>query len=282
LLDPKKKSVNTEHETMVGGSMSTGQTLARSDIDEVCREYDGVHLIISPPRTSSTALARVFLEHRSVGAYCHEPFDRHYHHREGLESVFHSLSDPLRKGSGRRLVIKEMTFQLGKHLRELRWITGYPIVFLIRDPRLSIASRMAKRVEGGQDAEFKAIESGWDDLSEQVSFCDMAEVPYIILDSTDLRNDPQSTLSRLLPRFELEFRPEMLNWTPLNVERFGRLSGTQDHWYRRVLESKALEPAVEKVPDLESFSDAMRDQVERALELYLALRRNPHFLDLSS
>ncbi len=55
------------------------QTLDRLEVERIGRKYDGVYLIISPPRSSSTALARVFIEHQAIGAYCHEPFDRLYH-----------------------------------------------------------------------------------------------------------------------------------------------------------------------------------------------------------
>lgn len=255
--------------------------LESNPLESVCSRYEEIYLIVSPPRCSSTALARVFLEHPAIGAYCHEPFDRLYYGHEGAESVISSLNRPLQVSDERRLVIKEMSFQIGKHFGEFRRLTNSPIVFLLRDPRLSIASRMSKRTEGGQNPEFHSEESGWQSLAEQVSCCREIGVPYLVVDSSDIRNYPDSVLEGLFAKLGLEYNSRLLDWAPLNVERFGGLDGAQDHWYRRVIESCKLEPANENVPDIKSFPFVMRQVVEDAFQIYETLRRDAHFVAAS-
>ena len=82
-------------------------------VDDVLQQYDEIYAIISPPRCSSTALARAFWKEQSIGFYSHEPFEKTFHHQVGVEHAYdfirnaQSISE---KGNG--LIIKEMAFQV--------------------------------------------------------------------------------------------------------------------------------------------------------------------------
>ena len=54
--------------------------------------------------------------------------------------------------SSNSLVIKEMPYQVGDNFPLLVSLTRKPVVFLTRDPRLNIASRMAKKEGKPRDA----------------------------------------------------------------------------------------------------------------------------------
>lgn len=62
---------------------------------EILDRHGSVYAIVSPPRCSSTAFARVFWEQPSVGFYCHEPFEVTYYLQQDLDQVVERLSSPL-------------------------------------------------------------------------------------------------------------------------------------------------------------------------------------------
>jgi Sulfotransferase domain len=274
-------------------------------------KHKDVYVILGPPRCSSTAFARVFWEHPSIGFYSHEPFDVLYHRHLGLSGVSKAMERPLYleglKNIGylrkelafplgldfrlvlsiakqpritSSLVIKEMTFQVGSNFRFLASTTKNPIIFVIRDPRLSIASRMRKRAEGGDNPIFPLVESGWDDLKSQFALCKQANLAYIIVDSTDFRNHSQIIFKKTFKRLGLSFSKKMLSWRSKVEIGLGQLGGDQYHWYERVLKSTGLQPACETIPKIADFPQAggFRDHVENCLQVYDALRKDANMV----
>ncbi len=252
---------------------------ARYSLSEVMRRYSRTYTIVSPPRCSSTALARVLWEHPDVGFYCHEPFEVRYYLNQGLAEVGRKLIDtldlkPLKRhrggADGRALVIKEMPYQVGRHFPLLAALSARPLIFLMRDPRLSIASRMAMRREVGNEPTFPRIESGWELWAEQIRWCRAHGIDHLLVDSTDYRNRPLDVLPQLFDRLGLEFKPEMLKWRACPDAQIDNLGGDHAHLYRRVLDSKSLNPADETIPPLNDFpaTDGWRDHVARCLAIY--------------
>ena len=241
-----------------------------------------IYAIVSPPRCSSTAFARVFWEHPSVRFYRHEPFEVTYYEGRGLEAVVDKLEAPLDLNTlkatrgdehARALVIKEMPYQVGERFPLLAALATKPLVFLMRDPRLNIASRMAKKREVGDNPVFPSIESGWELLREQIEWCRAGSVPHVIVDSTDFRNQPLEVFPRLFERFGLEFSPAMLDWQPCPELELDNLGGRHRHLYGAVLESAGIKPDEMPIPPLESFpeDDGWRDHVVHCLEIYREL-----------
>lgn len=249
-------------------------------------KYSQIYLIVSPPRCSSTALARVFWEQPSICYYAHEPFEVVYYENENLDAVLHKIHNPLDLSSIKAnpaasqdensLVIKEMPYQVGSHFPLLASVVAHPIIFLIRDPRLNIRSRMEKKVQGGDSPAYPFIESGWDLLYEQIRWCRQENVPHIILDATEFRNFPKKVFSQLFARFELPFATSMLKWKPCENVKIDNLNGRHHHLYRRILRSNGLIPAVEPVPDLTAFPDknGFRDHVRHCMKIYRRLRND--------
>ncbi len=233
------------------------------------QRYRDVFLIISPPRCSSTAFARVFWEQPSVRCYVHEPFDRIYHRREALDQVSSAFDRPLEiRDSGDSLVVKEMTFQVGKHFPVLLELTRKPIVFLIRDPRLSTWSRMKMRRRDGQDAVFPERESGWRDIERQILECRANDARYLVADSTAFRNRPGDLFPRLFESLDLPYRSEMLRWTSRQSLQLGYLGGEQGAWYRRVLSSTGLEPENKKPHSIDEFPPGFQPHLRECLDIY--------------
>jgi hypothetical protein len=257
--------------------------------DALRQKYPQIFTIVSPPRCSSTALARIFWEHPQIRYYAHEPFESMYFLDQDLDGAFDKLMDsmdlkPLKKdpdscdGSG--LVIKVMPYQVGENFELLAGFTTAPLVFLIRDPRINIASRMKKKLEVGDNPLFPSIETGWELLEKQITFCDTAGIPYFVVDSKDFRGHPKSVLRELFTRMHLSFSEEMLVWQPQPSIDIDNLDGTHTHLYEQVLQSGKLIPDDTPIPPIEFFpeEDEFRQHVIECLGIYQKLREHAHLV----
>jgi Sulfotransferase domain len=258
-----------------------------AELELVASAYDDVVLVLAPPRTASTALARVFWGHDAVAFYAHEPFDRSFHQGAPLATAATAMLEPLdlrrvlgapTRGIG--LLVKEMTFQVGNAAGTLVELATHPVVFLLRDPRLAIWSRMRMLGGGSEPVPFPPAETGWTALQEQVRHCRLNRIDYVLLDASDMRRAPDTVLGALFARLGFAFSPALLSWPAVDVNRLGGLGDAQRHWYRRILESSGIEPPVEPIPPLERFPEehGLRAHVEWALDVYEELRRDPCFL----
>jgi len=246
----------------------------------VLERHGEVLAIVAPPRTASTALARILWNHPEVGFYSHEPFEPTWYRDASIEVAAELLNAPAPvgelggRGMGRALVVKEMTFQVGDAFPVLAELATRPIVFLIRDPRLSIASRMEVLRRSGRPELFPLRESGWDDLGRQLDFVRAAGLPHLVVDSHDLRSSPETVVPPLLDALGLSFTSELLTWKPSTATGLSAVSGPADPFYQRVLQSGGIEPPRESPPPLESFpeTDGFRAHVAECVARYEALR----------
>lgn len=256
-------------------------------LDSAAARFDPRFVILAPPRTASTALARVLWEHPSIGHYVHEPFDRLYHRGAGVNALAAAFDAPNEvaartredRTGGRGVVVKEMTFQVGRLIEPLSRFSDAPLIFLIRDPRRSVMSRM-RQVGGGTPECFPLMETGWADLMDQIAFCTRLSRPFVVLDAGDLREWPRVVLPRLFDRLGLTWQSSVLHWTPAGETRLGRLDGDQDDWYQEVLGSRGIGREHGEPPGLCCFPEAegVRAHVGQALDCYRELRRRPEFI----
>lgn len=253
----------------------------RERLGAVRERHGEVLLIVAPPRTASTALARILWNHPDVGFYSHEPFEPTYYRDAPLADAATLLESPTAVGelggaggSGTTLVVKEMTFQVGDAFPLLAGLATRPIVFLIRDPRLSIASRMRVLERAGRPAAFPLRESGWDDLEHQLAHVRAAGVEHLIVDSTHLRAMPTRAAPLILERLGLSYAPELLTWHASSATGLSAVSGADDPFYQRVLASGGLQAPAEDVPGLDAFPEAggFRAHVMECVARYRALR----------
>ncbi len=256
------------------------------ELDGIRDAYPKIYSIVSPPRCSSTPLSRVFWEHPEVAFYSHEPFEITYFRQAPLADVAAKLRDPLdvravaskpKNPEARALVIKEMPYQVGPCFPHLVALSSPPIVFLLRNPRISIASRMDKKREVGDSPIFPLIETGWQLVREQVAYCDQHEIPYVIVRADDFRNRPLEVLPQLFERLGLDFSPDMVSWQSRGDLEIDNLGGDHTHLYTRVLLSSGLDPEIDGLPAMERFpiEGGFREHVEEALEIYEELSSSP-------
>ncbi len=248
--------------------------------------HEHIYVIVSPPRCSSTAFARVFWEQPSVRYYYHEPFETTYYSGEGLPQVIAKLDAPLdlttikhyaADTSAHALVIKEMPYQVGDNFPLLAALATRPLVFLMRDPRLQIASRRAKKIEGGASPVYPFIESGWGLLKKQIAYCREYGIDFLLVDSTDFRGRPSVIFPQVMERLGLPWSDECLDWNACEDVELDNLGGAHRHLYGEVLASTGLKPDLSMVPTLDFFpeEDGVREHVNHTLEIYRRLRQAP-------
>ena len=246
-------------------------------------------MIVSPPRCGSTVLARSLWQHGAFRWYLHEPLDWTYHGADGagamppelgggrlLDRALFSTARPAGLGA----VIKEMTFQAGDSVAAFTAAT-VPVVFLVRDPRLAVLSRMRRRERDGDNPAFPGKEAGWKDLRSAVGYFREIGADYLIVDIADLRRNPGAALPLLCQRLGLDWDPGMLSWDSVPHLKLGNIGGAQDSWYTRVLASTTWEGPDQDPPSPSVFrSNGMLDIVLDALDIYREIRLDPLLLTL--
>lgn len=254
--------------------------------EKLKRRYGNILVIVSPPRCGSTALARFFWHQPAFRYYAHEPYETVYY-KDDSEIIVHTkLLSPIdlsveysgkTKLEGQGLIIKEMPYQVGSHFPDLVSFATYPIIFMIRDPRLNIKSRIDKKIIANQPTNFPLIETGWELIRQQIDLCDHEGHEFVIVDCTEMRNHPVDIFSELTERIGLPFEQTMLQWQRASKINLDNLGGQHSHLYKRILNSNGIKPATEPVPEISDFPEenGFRQHVKEALLIYQALKLHP-------
>ena len=209
-----------------------------------------------------------------------------YYQRQDLKRVLTNFQQPLnlqtiaKKKSAHGdngLVIKDMPYQIGDYFLQFAEMVTSPVIFLMRDPRLNIASRIAKKMETGASVDFPLIETGWQLVQEQIRLCRVFGIPHMLVDATEFRNHPEAIFPQVFERLNLSFTKDMLTWNPHPNLEIDNLGGDHSHLYKRALGSTGIQPATEFVPALEDFPErnGFRQHVAFCLAIYQNLSRLP-------
>lgn len=254
--------------------------------EDVLDEYSNIYVIVSPPRCSSTAFARVFWEQPSIRYYSHEPFETTYYLDADLDDAANRLMNPIDLDtvkkipgvtSGDSLVIKEMPYQIGDNFSLLAQLTDKPLIFLMRDPRLNISSRIAKKEEVGDSPFFPLIETGWELLADQIKQCEEEQIPHMIVNAAEFRNNPGPTFSQVFSQLDLPFSSETVTWRSNSQLELDNLEGEHTHLYDHVLQSHGMEPDNDPIPPLSWFPEknGMRAHVAKCMKIFQELKNSP-------
>lgn len=249
------------------------------------RRPEDTYVVLSPPRASSTAFTRVLWNNPMIAHYVHEPFEDAYFRSVSARRPWRELAEPIplhglgEPKLGDAVLVKEITFQADGRLPELLAATEAPVVFLIRDPRLTIRSRQIVKEKSGQDTLFPLRETGWHSIEEQVAYCADAGRPYLIVDAADFRAAPEPVFGRVHEALGLPFDERHLSWKPMpHLRLSNHRSEAVDHFFTRVLNTTGIEPPTEPIPGLDRFTteSGLRGHVAEALEIYRRLRDDPN------
>ncbi|TCO73446.1 HAD family hydrolase [Rhodovulum euryhalinum] len=137
------------------------------------------------------------------------------------------------------------------------WMADVTNVFLIRHPARVIASFAAK-YENPTLADLGIVQQA--DLFDRVA--DATGAAPIVIDSADIRADPEGMLRRLCDALGLEFTPAMLSWPAGGHPEDGIWAPV---WYGAVHRSTGFAGPEGRLPDLSASHDRL---AEAALPLY--------------
>lgn len=168
--------------------------------------------------------------------------------------------DPARVVEGLRRF--EMPHQYEKHMPHhmldgfpLDWMEEVAHVFLLRHPARVLASYLQKR-------EAPSAENlGFTQMQAIYARASVFGTP-VVIDSADIRADPERALMALCAAIGLPFDPAMLSW-PAGPKPFD--GAWASHWYDAVHRSTGFAAAEGPLP---AVPDAYRDMVGHALQTY--------------
>lgn len=138
----------------------------------------------------------------------------------------------------------------------LDWAKDCVNIHLIRHPARVIASYGAKR-----DA------MTVDDIGFAAQSALHARIGGLVIDSADIRADPEAMLRKLCDAIDLLFDPAMLSW-PAGPRADDGIWAR--HWYNAVHQSTGFAGAEGPIPQLEGYEKTLLDQ---ALPYYVSLAR---------
>lgn len=225
----------------------------------------------SGPRNLSTALMYSFANRADMSAV-DEPFYAAYLAKTGLQ---HPMRDVVLKAQSTdadlvasRLLETDCqaTHQYQKHMTQhmldgfpLDWMAEVTNVFLIRHPARVLASWAHKHTE------LSLHDIGFAQQLALYEHClSLGQTP-VILDSADVRVNPERALRALCSSIGLAWDPAMLNW-PTGPKPFDGIWA--QHWYDAVHRSTGFAGEEGNLPQL---SDDLALINEKALPLYKRL-----------
>lgn len=225
----------------------------------------------SGPRNLSTAMMYAFGNRADCDAV-DEPFYAAYLADTGLDHPMRdavlasqsidaaAVAAELAQDGPRHRYFKLMTHHMRPDFPK-GWMEGARHVFLIRHPARVVASYTAKR---------EAVTLADIGFVEQVELygyaCAIGEPP-VVIDSDDIRRDPEGMLRKLCDSIGLSFDPAMLHW-PAGPKPFD--GAWAPHWYGSVHRSTGFAGAEGPLPELEGPA---ADYAEMALRYYDGLYR---------
>lgn len=203
----------------------------------------------SCPRTISTALMRSFAQRDDV-VCVDEPFYAHYLARSGAQ---HPLREQVlaAQSSDWRAVVEQVLLgpcakpvQFVKHMAhhligevDLDFASRTRNVFLLRPPREMLPSMLRDL------GTLHLRDVGYERQRELYHRMRRAGQEPLVLDSTDLLNDPAGMLRLLCERLGLAFDPRMLSWPPGRHPAYGVWA---PFWYGNVERSTGFQPHAPK------------------------------------
>ena len=228
----------------------------------------------SGPRNLSTAMMYAFAA-RGDCAVVDEPFYAAYLARTGLDHPMRDQvlasqpTDPQAVVAGLLGTIDQPLFyqkHMTHHMIEgipRDWMAQVVNVFLIRHPARVVASYARKR-EAPTLADLGFVQQS--ELFDRIA--QAQGQPPLVIDSTEVRANPDGMMKRLCTALGVEFRPQMLRW-PAGPKPFD--GAWAPHWYGAVHRSTGFDAAEDALPEL---SADYADIAAQALPHYESLRRH--------
>lgn len=220
----------------------------------------------SGPRNLSTALMRSFAQRADCQAW-DEPFYAAYLTKTGIEHpmreeiIEDGIANPdevitacISPPTPPKTIFfqKHMTMHMTPNIN-LNWTANVTNVFLIRSPERVLASYAKKRESvAADDLGFKRQKEMFDYLRNETG------VLPLVIDSSDIRQAPETALKALCQHLEIDFEPAMLSWNSGPAKEDGIWG---KHWYDNIWKSTKFAPPDTLQNPLNPLLQALCDEV---------------------
>ena len=226
----------------------------------------------SGPRNISTALMYSF-GNRDDFEIIDEPFYANYLIETGLDHPMRKeiiLSQPEnvttvinnltkdRSNMGKNLYQKHMTHHMVNSVPR-DWFNQVKHVFLLRHP-VRVISSFSKKYENVSEDDI-----GFKKQIELFSEISKRGLNPIVVNSEDIRKEPEETLRKLCERLNLRFQKSMLSWQMGGNKQDGVWAS---HWYESAHKSTGFSGPEDILPNLEGDNAML---AEASLPLYRSL-----------
>jgi hypothetical protein len=173
------------------------------------------------PRSISTAFERVFVERGDFKVF-HEPFSASYYYSVERRSDRYADEEPkeeyayaevlarLLAPDQKPVFLKDMAYH-ATGLMGRDFAARFTNTFLIRDPK----SVLASLYEFWPDFTFE--EAGYEQLHRLFRYATEEGQRAVVVDASDLSEDPEGTVSAYCEALGIPFMPESLSWEPRKV-----------------------------------------------------------------
>ena len=132
--------------------MATISSISRQKLQKIIdRGQANIRLILASPRTGSTLVEALLSQNNEIQASCHEPFVMLGYYGEDSGDGYRRLIEAIEKNKSEMnipitVLVKEMSHWLAvkQEFKKLLPLVSDPVLFLIRNPLLSMESRIKK------------------------------------------------------------------------------------------------------------------------------------------
>jgi len=199
----------------------------------------------SGPRNLSTAMMRSFANRSDTQHVLDEPLYASYLHRTkknhamydeviSSQEIDYSIVTQACANNTHHICFQKHMVQHIDFDQENDWILGLNNFFLIRKPELVIPSFLIKFPDGDfEDLGFKQQIDIFNYIKHQTN-----KTP-VVVDATDIRNNPTKLLPRLCKKLSIEWEDTMLSWKP-GLKKYDGVWAK--HWYHSVEKSDSFKP----------------------------------------
>ena len=227
----------------------------------------------SGPRNLSTALMRSF-ENRNDTKVIDEPFYAYYLKKTGFEhpmreEIINHYSTDFNEivKNINSIIPNDKTIWYQKHMahhivdiKKLSWIEGFKNCILIRNPKDVINSYLKKNT-------LKNVqELGYPQQLSIIQLLQKKKLPFYIIDSDDLLDNPYKELSRWCRYLDIDFDKKMLSWERGPHKNDGIWA---KHWYKNIINSnRFLKQKKLQSNEYKNFESVYHDSLHYYRKIY--------------
>jgi hypothetical protein len=257
-----------------------------------------ISLILTVPRTISSALVRAMAQSPDIDAMFYQAFDSQIHGTQGMQHINKKLKRVLKERGEQdtpaHLVFKEMAYDISA--RKLHNLAPHckNVIILCRDPHHQVFSALKAehQAERKKVPDIKSLPSltlewnaasyrhSWEDLQNSMHYIsENTDANVVIVDGDLIRYDPDIYLKALCKNINIRYTSDMTQkWAPIPSEEEHAFSYYKEGYTTRIMTTSAFTPPDTPPPGLSDFPPYLHDIMRENLTDYARNMRDSRAL----